>query len=228
MEEKRKRRKPGEGGWTRDGYIRLKTREMQHRYVWRKHNGPVPPGKQIHHKNGDKTDNRIENLELVDCLTHKRLHSNCELRGGVWFKKCPICKLFKEIGIVEWYIAKEGWPKYGRCRKCHNRLTGVEKRERKLRRRQQSVQETQAAVVTAAPIPNDHATSTYTPLPPTSTDNHSDPNVQSDAPANAPPVAIPEHTDPNSQSSGGIFGSILSLPSLLLGKLREMKNKNRS
>jgi hypothetical protein len=36
-----------------------------HRLVWRALVGPIPPGLVINHKNGCKSDNRPENLELV-------------------------------------------------------------------------------------------------------------------------------------------------------------------
>jgi len=35
-----------------------------HRLVWEAFNGPIPEGMQINHKNGVKTDNRIQNLEV--------------------------------------------------------------------------------------------------------------------------------------------------------------------
>lgn len=43
------------------------TRELRgvHRVLWEAFNGPIPPGLQINHRNGDKCDNRLENLELV-------------------------------------------------------------------------------------------------------------------------------------------------------------------
>lgn len=35
-----------------------------HRLVWESFNSPIPEGMQINHKNGVKTDNRLENLEV--------------------------------------------------------------------------------------------------------------------------------------------------------------------
>ena len=38
---------------------------LAHRVIWESVHGPIPDGIQINHINGIKTDNRIENLELV-------------------------------------------------------------------------------------------------------------------------------------------------------------------
>ena len=41
---------------------------FEHRYIWGKHHGKIPNDYCVHHINGDKRDNRIENLE---CLSRK-------------------------------------------------------------------------------------------------------------------------------------------------------------
>lgn len=60
----------------KDGYFRrtAKPRTYLHRDIWERHNGPIDPGKQVHHRNLDKGDNRLVNLELVDATRHGRYH----------------------------------------------------------------------------------------------------------------------------------------------------------
>jgi hypothetical protein len=44
------------------------------RLVWQAHEGPIPDGFEVHHRNGVKLDNRLENLECVSGALHRRRH----------------------------------------------------------------------------------------------------------------------------------------------------------
>lgn len=47
----------------------------EHRWVMEQHLGrKLRPDEHVHHRNRDVRDNRIENLEVVDVVTHNRLH----------------------------------------------------------------------------------------------------------------------------------------------------------
>lgn len=54
-----------------DGYVRLGGRGgtsihlYAHRVIWETVNGPIPEGLEIDHLNGNKSDNRVRNLEAV-------------------------------------------------------------------------------------------------------------------------------------------------------------------
>ena len=53
----------------------------EHRAVWEEANGPIPDGYVIHHVNGDKRDNRIENLEMLTMNEHHRGHFVRRMNG---------------------------------------------------------------------------------------------------------------------------------------------------
>lgn len=46
----------------------------EHILVWEQANGPIPTNYVIHHVNGDKGDNRLENLECLSRSAHRSLH----------------------------------------------------------------------------------------------------------------------------------------------------------
>lgn len=48
---------------------------LLHRYIWEKLNGKIPDGFQIHHKNRNRMDYSIDNLELIEISEHHRKHA---------------------------------------------------------------------------------------------------------------------------------------------------------
>lgn len=72
------------GGRTlrKTGYVEIRigsgndkgTRVLEHRYVWEQAHGPIPDGWHIHHLNGIKDDNRLENLVAMSRSDHHRNH----------------------------------------------------------------------------------------------------------------------------------------------------------
>ena len=77
-----------------------------HKYVWQKHNGLVPPGHHIHHKDHDASNNAIENLELVETAAHASYHAKKRLAENPAFRA-----RFHAAGVAAapaWHRSEEG------------------------------------------------------------------------------------------------------------------------
>jgi hypothetical protein len=107
---------------TKKGYFRYAKDDdgklrFEHCIIWEKHNGKIPPGMQIHHKDFDKTNNKIENLEIVTPLYHKRTHAGCRFVNNEWEKPCKVCGEYKKCTKEFWYFSR-GWITGKICKKC--------------------------------------------------------------------------------------------------------------
>jgi hypothetical protein len=47
---------------------------LRARHIWTRAYGPIPPGMGLHHRDGDKLNDVIENLELVSKSEHLAIH----------------------------------------------------------------------------------------------------------------------------------------------------------
>ena len=78
QQKQREKNANWKGGKTRaHGYIFIRVGAgkdakytQEHRLVWEETNGPIPKGYVIHHLNGIKDDNRLENLACLPVAAH--------------------------------------------------------------------------------------------------------------------------------------------------------------
>jgi HNH endonuclease len=67
--------KGGSISWNGYRLIHVNGKQVrEHRKLWENAFGPIPDGMILHHKNHDKLDNRLENLELVTRQEHPKIH----------------------------------------------------------------------------------------------------------------------------------------------------------
>lgn len=76
---------------------------FEHVYIWESVNGTKPKGFIIHHIDGTRDNNLIENLLCIDRLTHQRVHAGWEMREGEWWRLCHRCGEHKLATMSNFY-----------------------------------------------------------------------------------------------------------------------------
>lgn len=87
------------GYWISTDHPRIRA----HRWVWNCCHGVIPKGYHIHHKNENKSDNLIENLELIEASRHLSLHYSEEMRERSRKQAETVRHMTKE-----WHASAEG------------------------------------------------------------------------------------------------------------------------
>lgn len=98
--------------------------QYMHRYVWQHHNGAIPAGHHIHHVNGDRTDNRIENMELLAAGKHSafHMHERHTTPGGL--AKTMVALEAARAAAPAWHASEAGreWHSANSIRTWKNRV----------------------------------------------------------------------------------------------------------
>lgn len=91
--------------------------------MWQEAYGPIPKGYHIHHKDGNRRNNDLENLELIKGTEHGQLHGKQGGRPGKGIISCADC------GEMKLHHAK------GLCKTCYCRWRDTSRRAGILGRR---------------------------------------------------------------------------------------------
>ena len=94
------------GYWISTDYPRIRA----HCWVWKNFHTLIPKGYHIHHMNGDKSDNSIENLELIKRERHMSYHMQDPERKRKARENCNRIRPLTKA----WHASEEGiaWHKY--------------------------------------------------------------------------------------------------------------------
>lgn len=81
---------------------------LLHRRIYADHYGPIPPGFQVHHVNGDWQDNQLENLVLVSTSEHAREHLAARMATPEGQASTALGLARGRAGAKRWHSSQEG------------------------------------------------------------------------------------------------------------------------
>lgn len=122
----RRRHPKGEDHWhwrggersLKNGYVRVYVapgkRTLEHRAVWEAAYGTIPRGLHVHHIDGDKTNNRLDNLALAGNSAHQGLHRHERALGDRWSLEHAQC--------LACLTTERPHQARGLCKRCYDRL----------------------------------------------------------------------------------------------------------
>lgn len=106
-------------------YFRCNKLKMSmHRYVWEYYNGTIPEGYIIHHKDGDKANNDISNLECIPRGTHSRLHGQLLTQEEREWRRNNL-NINARPAAIDWHKSEEG-------KKWHKEMSKYRKDNRRI------------------------------------------------------------------------------------------------
>lgn len=113
----------------------------EHVLIYWKHYGIVPSADEIiHHKDGNKANNSINNLELMKRSEHAAYHM--KKVGKVFLRlKCPGCGNEFDVPKVKSYLANKGSKVTCCCRACVGYYTALSSDEKEVRRSEMFIKE---------------------------------------------------------------------------------------
>jgi hypothetical protein len=130
-----------------DGYFkssRSRGRKLLHRDVWSAANGPIPDGWHIHHRDHDRGNNDLANLEALSAKRHHGHHGpkgafrwsgeqRSASRASEWTAREPWPRTCRECGAE--YLSRSNKPSHYCTPKCCDKAMGRKRTERQRERR---------------------------------------------------------------------------------------------
>ncbi len=92
---------------------------------------PVSKDMHVHHKDGNRANNNLSNLQVLTPSEHRRLHSGWKQVDGKWCKTCPGCNRFLLLEANFHKRNSSTNPYQSECREC---LGARQRKNRQLRR----------------------------------------------------------------------------------------------